>query len=76
MAPRERSRSTFFGPGVGHGRVPAMLSGMVDPLARTLEVLRLDGSTYRLVSTWRDEAVVRADPFDAVELNLGSLWAR
>jgi Uma2 family endonuclease len=49
---------------------------LVDPLARTLEVLRLDGSTYRLVSAWRDGAVVRAEPFDAVELDLASLWAR
>ena len=49
---------------------------LVDPLLRTLEVLRLDGPTYRLVGTWRGEAKVRAEPFDAIELELGALWAR
>lgn len=49
---------------------------LVDPDPRTLEVLRLDGETYRLVATWRDDAVVRAEPFAALELPLGVLWAR
>lgn len=48
----------------------------VDPLARTLEVFRLDGSTFRLVLTCRDDAKVRAEPFDAIELELGALWER
>jgi hypothetical protein len=33
---------------------------LVDPLLRTLEVLRIDGPTYRVVGTWRDDAVIRA----------------
>jgi Uma2 family endonuclease len=49
---------------------------LVDPLVRTLEVLRLDGETYRTVHVWRDSAVVRAEPFDAIELELDGLWAR
>lgn len=49
---------------------------LVDPLVRTLEVYRLDGETYRVLGTWRDEARVRAEPFDAIELELGALWAR
>ena len=48
---------------------------LVDPALRTLEVQRLDGGTYRVVGVWRDEAVVRAEPFDAIELDLASLWA-
>lgn len=48
----------------------------LDPLARTLEVLRLDGDTYRIVATHHDEARVRAEPFDAIELALGALWER
>jgi Uma2 family endonuclease len=48
---------------------------LVDPILRTLEVLRVDGPTYRVVGTWRDDAVVRAEPFDAVELHIASLWA-
>jgi Uma2 family endonuclease len=50
---------------------------LVDPLAKTLEVLRLDGATYRILETYGgDEAKVRAEPFDAIELELGALWAR
>ncbi|MBX3224385.1 MAG: Uma2 family endonuclease [Labilithrix sp.] len=48
----------------------------VDPIAKTLEVFRLDGETYRMVHVWRDDAVVRAEPFDAIELELAVLWAR
>jgi Uma2 family endonuclease len=47
---------------------------LVDPIARTLEVFRLDGETYRVIATWRDAARVRAEPFDAIELDLALLW--
>jgi Uma2 family endonuclease len=47
---------------------------LVDPDARTLEVLELDGDTYRLVSSHGGSEVIRAVPFDAIELELGSLW--
>lgn len=49
---------------------------LVDANARTLEVFRLDGESWRLVGTWEGDARVRAEPFDAVELELGGLWAR
>jgi len=49
---------------------------IVDPIARTLEIFRLDGSTYRVVVTYSGEAPVRAEPFDAIEIELGALWAR
>jgi len=49
---------------------------LVDPTARTLEVFRLSEGTWRLVATWRDDAVVRAEPFDAIELELAALWTR
>lgn len=48
----------------------------VDPEARTLEVLRLDGDSYRILATHAHDALVRAQPFEAVELALGDLWAR
>lgn len=53
--------------GVGH-------VWLVDPLLQTLEVLRLDGSGYRLLGTWRGDAVVRCEPFEALELRLSDLW--
>ncbi len=48
---------------------------LVDPQVRTLEVFRLDGDGYRVAAVWSGEAVVRAEPFDAIELALGVLWA-
>jgi Uma2 family endonuclease len=49
---------------------------LLDPLARTLEVLRLaELGAWRLVGTWADDARVRAEPFEAAELSLGALWA-
>jgi Uma2 family endonuclease len=49
---------------------------LVDPIVQTLEVYRLDGDSYRLALTARDDAKVRAEPFDAIELELLALWAR
>lgn len=49
---------------------------LVDPILKTLEILRLDGATYRLIATHHDETKVRAEPFDAIELDLSVLWAR
>lgn len=46
----------------------------VDPAVRTL--LRLDGESYRIAKVWRGEEAAVAEPFDAIELPLGVLWAR
>ena len=48
---------------------------LVDPILRTLEVLKLGGEGWLLQGTWRDDAKVRAEPFDAIELDLTVLWA-
>ena len=47
---------------------------LVDPRVRSLEVFRLDGETYRLAATHGEAEVVRAEPFDAVPLELAALW--
>ena len=49
---------------------------LVDPVVQTLEILRLEGESWRIVATWRADAKVRAEPFDAIELDLAVLWAR
>lgn len=49
---------------------------LVDPIVRTLEVLRLDGPTWRLAGTWRDDAIARAEPFESFALELAALWTR
>ncbi len=48
---------------------------LVDPILRTLEVLRLENGRWSILGTYRDEARVRAEPFEAFELELGILWA-
>jgi Uma2 family endonuclease len=47
---------------------------LVDPEARTLEVLRLEGAHYTLLVTHSGLAHVRAEPFEALELELPFLW--
>jgi Uma2 family endonuclease len=47
----------------------------VDPEAKTLEVQRWSKKGYVVVGSWRDDAVVRAEPFDELELPLAALWA-
>jgi Uma2 family endonuclease len=47
---------------------------LVDPEARTLEVFRLEGEHYSLLATHAGLARVRAEPFDAIELELAFLW--
>jgi Uma2 family endonuclease len=48
---------------------------LVDPLARTLEILRREGEQWLLVGVFSDDALVRGEPFEAIELPLGMLWA-
>lgn len=48
----------------------------VDPEARTLEVLSLEEKGYLVADVFSGEAKVPAAPFDAIELELGLLWAR
>jgi Uma2 family endonuclease len=47
---------------------------LVDPDARTLEVFRLDGPHYTLLATHEGLASVRAEPFEALQLQLALLW--
>ncbi len=47
---------------------------MVDPIAKTLDVLRRDESAWGLVSAFRGDAAVRAEPFDAIEIDLARIF--
>ena len=47
---------------------------LMDPEARTLEVFQLEGSRYVLLVTHTGLARVRAEPFEALELDLSFLW--
>ena len=47
---------------------------LIDPLARTLEVLRLENGHWTIVATHTDADVVRVEPFVDLELDLTALW--
>jgi Uma2 family endonuclease len=47
---------------------------LVEPLQRTLEIFRLESGRWVLLGTWKDDDVLRAEPFDAIELELAALW--
>ena len=49
---------------------------LVDPTPKTLEIFRSDEEGWRLLGTFTGDAKVRAEPFDAIELDLSVLWAR
>jgi Uma2 family endonuclease len=47
---------------------------MIDPNARTLEVLRLENARWTIAATWSGMETVAAEPFDAIHLDLSLLW--
>ena len=49
---------------------------LVDPGDRTVEALRLDAGRYVLLGTWRGASAARIEPFDAIDFDLGTLWAK
>jgi Uma2 family endonuclease len=53
--------------GVGH-------AWLVDPAERMLEVYRRAEPFWVRIGTWGDDARVRAEPFDAVEIDLSGWW--
>ena len=53
--------------GVGH-------VWFVHPMRRTLEVLRRQGRDW-VISIYKDDQVVRAEPFAELELALATLWS-
>jgi hypothetical protein len=47
---------------------------LVNPIEHTLEVLRLRDGAWTIVAVCGGGDRVRAEPFDAIELALGTLW--
>ena len=65
---RGRKRAVYHQEGVRH-------AWLVDPRAHTLEVYRRGKTDWRLSARHGGTDLVRAEPFDAEPLDLGSLWA-
>jgi hypothetical protein len=48
---------------------------LVKPLTRTLEVYWRDGSSWSLIDVRSGDGIIRVEPFDELEWDLGRLWA-
>lgn len=49
---------------------------LVDPIAQTLEVLRLEGGRWVIIASVGGDETVRVEPFEAIELPLRAIWDR
>lgn len=49
---------------------------LVEPLDQFLEVLELDGESYRIVQRAAASDMARLRPYDAIEFDVAALWAR
>jgi Uma2 family endonuclease len=67
MIDRSRKMRIYAREGVAH-------LWLVDPLVRTLEIYRLESGRWIVASTFGGDDVVRAEPFDAIELALDRWW--
>jgi Uma2 family endonuclease len=65
---REKKLRIYAEYGVAH-------AWLVDPIARTLEVLRNDKATWTLLTTHAVDVTARIEPFEAIEFRLERLWA-
>lgn len=64
---RVKKLAIYAREGVGH-------VWLVSPALETLEVLRLESQRWSLLAEHEGQARVRAEPFHAIELELGALW--
>jgi Uma2 family endonuclease len=64
---RSRKMRVYARAGVGH-------LWLVDPLARTLEVFRLEDERWIVAAVHAEQESVRVEPFEAVELALARWW--
>lgn len=49
---------------------------LLSPATQTLEIYRLEQGRWLLLETAEGEDRVRAEPFEAIELELGAMWER
>jgi Uma2 family endonuclease len=64
---RGRKLRIYANAGVGH-------AWLVNPVERTVEVLRLRDGAWTIVAVCSGSDAVRLEPFEAIELAVGRLW--
>jgi Uma2 family endonuclease len=65
---RTKKLGIYAREGVGH-------LWYVDPLARVVEVMRLERERWTIVASHVSGAPLRLEPFDAIEIDIGELWS-
>jgi Uma2 family endonuclease len=66
---RARKMAIYAGERVSH-------AWLIDPVARTLEVRRLEDGRWTVLATHVGDQIVCAEPFEALELPLAAHWPR
>jgi Uma2 family endonuclease len=64
---RTRKLPAYAHSGVGH-------AWLVNPLARTLEILRLEQGRWTVVAAHAGDEIIRAEPFEAAQIDPLLLW--
>ena len=64
---RQKKLAVYAREGIAH-------TWLLDPIERTLEVLRLEGRQWMIVAVHAGDEEVRAEPFEAISLALAGLW--
>jgi Uma2 family endonuclease len=59
-----------------YARLAVLHLWLLDPIVRTLEVYRLEHERWVVAGTWAGSAKARAEPFEAVELDLTLVWGQ
>jgi Uma2 family endonuclease len=57
-----------------HAKYGIRYAWVIDAIAQTLEVLRLEGERWVVAQTFGGDARVRAEPFEAIEIELSLIW--
>jgi Uma2 family endonuclease len=65
----DRSRKTGI-----YARERVSYLWFLDPIVRTLEVMKLEGGRWVLWAAHSEADLVRAEPFEAIELDLVTFW--
>ena len=47
---------------------------LVDPVHKTLDVLRLENKKWSITNSYTEDDKVRAEPFQEIEIELANLW--
>ena len=47
---------------------------LIDPIARTMDVFRLESGRWSLLGSYAEKDKARAEPFQEIEIDLGDLW--